>query len=272
MATDLQPIEKRADAGLDSGLAPNITLDDIWVGAAQFDVVSPISTVIRTSGGIGKVNVPALTLAKQGDIVAEHDAIPDPAADWIFANVVLDSWKIVAGAQRATVELMGDSPSYRTGVGIALGRELGLGINEYLTNGSGTAQPAGVATGAGDSTVSGAITWATVMSLLGSVSPAYAMNGTLMINPSDLAALNAASPGASGWLAEMGVPVVLNSDLTGKYLYGDFSAYYVKFDGPTRVQQLDEPYALNGQVAHVAWQLFDGGLASADAVKFAAIP
>lgn len=270
-------IESRVDMGLASGLAADGVADEIWSAVNGRDVVIPIATVFQESQ-VNVLNVAYTDTAKPAVVVAEHDAIPNPATDVTFGNVALPTYKIVAGLQVSSVELWNDSPAWRGEIGEILGKELSRAVGEYLTTGTGTAQPEGVLTGAADSTVSAAAGIDIFLDLIATVDSAYYPNARFMLNSTALIAILKAAASADNIIwpvggpgSIVGFPVVINSHMPDdKILFGDFESYFVRYR-QSGIIMLDELLILDGHVGHLAWISLGGGQGSQEALKFATI-
>lgn len=148
---------------------------------------------------------------------------------------------------------------------------MGVSLEHYVTNGN-ESNIAGLLTAAGagvTTAVTGAIAYPDVAGLFGSVTAAYARNGSFQMSTTTRANLMSLvsttgnpifdqSPASAPFSSIFGRPVVINDSLpavaTGNkaILFGDFKlGYLLRTDGAPTIKRLDERYADTDEVGFI---------------------
>jgi HK97 family phage major capsid protein len=148
---------------------------------------------------------------------------------------------------------------------------VGVSLEHYVTNGNGSniASLLGMATTGVTSAVSGAVAYQDIAALYGSLTQAYARNGSFMMSTATRAALMGliattgqpifdASPTGNSFSTIFGRPVVINDSMptpaagNKAILFGDFKkSYYLRNDGAPTIKRLDERYADTDEVGFI---------------------
>lgn len=248
-----------------------------------FGSVASVANVITTESGN---DLPWMTnddTSNVGAILAENTQISEQ--DVTFGVRTLSAYLYTSKLIRVSYQLMQDSAIDIEGfLARKMGERLGRIHNTHQTNGSGSAQPEGIVTGAttGKTTASStAITYNEIVDLIHSVDPAYrSTNAKFMFSDSVLSYLRKIvdDSGGSGlgrpiWEPSVqvgapntihGFPYVVNQDMAVSgplvsgdttMLFGDFATGYVVRDVKgLSVVRLDERYA---DYLQVGWFAYD---------------
>lgn len=249
-----------------------------------------VSTVITTATG---ADLPIPTVddtAQKGVILAENTGAANQ--DVTFAQIVLQAFKYSSKQILVSVELMQDSSvNLAAYLGSALGARIGRITNDHFTTGTGSGQPNGIVTAAGNSSVTvasaGVMIFSEPLRLLHSVDPAYRAGASFMCHDSTLLKLRqmvdgqsrpiwepSLQPGTPGTL--YGYPVVVNQSMasyaaTARVLiFGQLSKYLIRDTRGIEIMRLDERYADAHQVGFLGFMRTDGDLldAGTDPVKY----
>lgn len=219
-----------------------------------------------------------------GEILSEGATASE--ANPTFGQVILKAYVYSSKVVRVSNQLLNDSAfgleGWLTGV---FATRLGRITNQHFTSGSGANEPSGIL---GDATLGvtaaavGAVTFDEIQDLIHSVDPAYrgAPSFGLMFHDQTLRDLKKLKDGDGQYLWSMGttsgepdriagVRYTINQDMpvmaTGNkaILAGDFSNYVIRDVEGMVVRRLEELYALQNQVAFIAFSRHDGGLIDA---------
>ena len=217
-------------------------------------------TVLNTTSG-ENIEVPVTTAHSTATLTAEAAAIPE--SDPTFTQRVLGAYKYGVLIQ-VSRELVAD-----TGVDLEgylarqAGRAVGNALGAHLVTGTGSNQPAGIATGASTG-VTGAGTAPTadeLIDLFYSVISPYRGSASFLVNDSTMADIRKLKDGGGQYLLQPALTAATGDQLLGKRLYtdpnvaatgssaksvlfGDMSAYFVRLAGGIRFERSDE-YAFN---------------------------
>lgn len=285
--------ERRALSTLTAGAGGNTIPDEmmrpIEESLLQWGGMRQVSTILTTDTG---ADLPIPTnddTANTGEIVADSSSHTEQ--DTTFGQIVLQSYKYSSKFVKVSVELLQDSSVGMVDfLGRALGTRIGRITNKNFTDGTGTGEPTGVVTAAGNSGITaataGELAFDEVIDLKHSVDPAYRGNGSFMMHDSTLSILKQMKDSQNRplWLPNLipgepstfdGDPYTINQSMptgaTAKgLLYGDFSKYLIRDVRGITLVRLDELYAISGQVGFLSFARYDGNLldAGTDPVKF----
>lgn len=262
-----------------------------------FGGMRQVATILRTATG-GPLPIPTTNdTAQKGRLLAENTGATE--TEMTFGQLVLDAYKYSSDYVLASVEFLQDSS---INVGDFLGRALGTRIarlqNDHFTTGTGSSQPNGVVTAAGNSSVTLAgtatVTYDNIVDLIHSVDPAYRNNARFMFHDGALKMLKkvkiANYSGDTGgtplWQPSLvagqpdlihGYPYIINQSMTTpatavkSILFGDFSKYLIRDVRDVTLLRLDERFAEQHSVAFLAFARSDGDLldAGTDPIKYA---
>jgi HK97 family phage major capsid protein len=230
------------------------------------------------------------TIVNEAGTVEEEDVTA--------GQVVLGGYKLSSGIIKASVELLADSAFDIEGyLSQRFGERFGRGLENYLTNGTGSSQPTGlltaiIANGAepvvavGSSANDGSaatgansIGYDDLVALEHSVDPSYRRNAQYMFHDQTLAALQRLLDKYGRPLWSAGIAVNAPDTINGyKYtinqsmpqigsvseantvIFGDFSKFIVRKVQDMRMQRLNELYATTGQVGFLADYRIDSNL------------
>ncbi len=249
------------------------------------------ATVITTDSG---ADLPFITnddTGNVGELLAESGTASEQ--DTSFGQRILKAFMYDSKVVRVSFQLLQDSafdlPGYLTQI---FATRLGRVTNTHYTNGLGGNQPNGIVTDATSGvTAAGqtAVTYDELLDLVHSVDPAYrSMPGVgFMFPDTALRSLRKLKDGEGQYLWSQGTtvgqpdrlagyPYIINQDLatmatgTKSILFGNLAAYYIRDTSDMMVLRLEELYALQAQVAFVAFMRTDGALIDAGThpVKF----
>tara|TARA_R110000787_G_scaffold26337_1_gene73673 strand:- start:714 stop:1958 length:1245 start_codon:yes stop_codon:yes gene_type:complete len=248
-----------------------------------FSSVASVANVITTADG---ADLPWMTnddTGNVGAILAENTQIAEQ--DVTFGVRTLGAYLYTSKLIRVSYQLMQDSAIDIEGfLARKMGERLGRIHNTHQTNGTGSAQPEGIVTGAttGKTTASATIiTYNEIVDLIHSVDPAYrSTNAKFMFSDSVLSYLRKIVDDSGGtglgrpiWEPSVqvgapntihGHPYVINQDMAVSgplvttettMLFGDFSTGFVVRDVKgLSVVRLDERYA---DYLQVGWFAYD---------------
>lgn len=217
--------------------------------------------------------------------------------DVAYGQVQFGAYKFSSDAVLVPVELAQDSAfDMDSHLRDLLSERLGRITNQYMTTGTGTAQPNGIVTAAVDSAINisigGGLTYANMVDIEHSVDPAYrALPGTGWMFHDDFLALvkklldsngrpifRPATEAPGNVDTVLGYPVFINQDVpdpgtaTNKaVLFGNFKKYIFRVVRPMVLLRLVERYADYHQIGFLAFERADGDLidAGTNPVKFA---
>jgi HK97 family phage major capsid protein len=271
-----------------TGSAGGFTVPEgFWNRVAEtklaFSSVASVANVITTADG---ADLPWMTnddTGNVGAILAENTQITEQ--DVTFGVRTLGAYLYTSKLIRVSYQLMQDSAIDIEGfLARKMGERLGRIHNTHQTNGTGSAQPEGIVTGATTGKTTGsatAITYNEIVDLIHSVDPAYrSTNAKFMFSDSVLSYLRKIvdDSGGSGlgrpiWEPSVqvgapntihGHPYVINQDMAVSgplvttettMLFGDFATGFVVRDVKgLSVVRLDERYA---DYLQVGWFAYD---------------
>lgn len=265
-------------------VAPDF-MRELLIAQKAFGGMRQASRAIPTDTG---VDLPWPTMddtSNVASIVSENTA-GSAGTDLAFGSKTLKAWTYRSGYLALSIELLQDSAfDFDTLIRDALALRFARGQNAHFTTGDGTTQPQGIITGAalGKTGASGQTTsviYDDLVDLIHSIDPAYRAGAIWMMKDATVAALRKLkdSQGHPLWQAGLvdgspdrllGYPVVVNQDMATmaasakSILFGNFSNYIIRDVMGLRIMRLNEAFAINGQVAFVAFQRTDGRLVSA---------
>lgn len=246
------------------------------------------ATVIRTSHG-DALDYPKTSAYPSAAIVAEAASIGE--SDPTFAaKLTLNAYKYGFMTQLSP-EVAADVNFDLEGfLGRKGGQALGNGIGAHFVTGTGTGQPNGIVTAAPQGVLSVTANnypdYDELVSLVHSVSPAYRRRGgAFLMNDGVLAAvrkikdLNGTPIFQPGYFSGapdsiLGYPIVIDPNVPGTgglsqkaVLFGDLSAYIVRFAGGVRIERSTD-FAFANDL--ISWRFLvraDGDLSDTNAVK-----
>lgn len=217
-------------------------------------------TVLNTAGG-ENLQIPKQTSYSTAALVSETSAIgvSEPA----FDRVTLGAYKF-AHLIQVSNELLADS-----GIDIVdfLARQSGValanGVGGYLVTGTGSAQPAGIVTGATSVAAAGSITIIAddLIDLYHAPATAYRNNGAFLMKDSTLKAVRKLKDSTSAYIWQPGLALGTPDTILGRpvftdpnvaaiattaksVVFGDPRAFYVRMAGGVQVAR-SEDYAFN---------------------------
>ena len=259
-----------------------------------FGGVREVATVIKTETGAAFSYPTSDGTSETGELIAENTTAT--AADPTFGTVALTAYKFSSKVVAVPFELLQDSAvDIEAFVNSRLTTRLGRVMNTYLTTGTGSSQPKGVAAGATSGKVGTTGQTATVIyddlvDLVHAVDPAYRKGkcGFMMHDASlkvirklkDSAGRPIFLPGYDGLGIAMpdtllGYPITINQDIATmaanakSILFGDFSKYVIRdVMGAQMFRFDDSAYIKLGQIGFLGWMRAGGNLTDTAAVKY----
>ncbi|MGQ2972059.1 MAG: phage major capsid protein [Brevundimonas mediterranea] len=283
---DAQSTGVAADGGY---AVPTTLANEIVKAAIVFGPMldGSIFDVVTTATG-APLNFATKASSRKARLIGEN-----VAAETVLAKLgqkTLNSYKLTTDVAVASRELLQDA-----GVNIEqwlveeLSESYGLGANDYLTNGTGSNQPAGIVTAlasAGlDTAASGAFAVDDLLALQYGVNSAYRQRGRYMFNSNMELALRKAkdSTGNYIWQPAMvagtpntvfGKAYVVNDDMAtadaaGEVaaIFGDMKGYKVRVSRALGLTRLNEMFALSDQIGWVGFARIDGDVIQPAALK-----
>ncbi len=232
------------------------------------------------------IEMPTFDDSARATIIGENTAIPE--VDLAFGTKTLGAFKYTSGIVRVSNELLQDAAVDAEGViSGALGRRVGRGLNEDLTNGNGTDAPEGIATAASAMTaaLTNAVAAEELFALQHAIDPAYRQNAKWMFSDAFLLKVRTMKDGNGNWMWAPGMtvgapasvldrPYVINPYLSSEFttgktvaLFGDFKAYTVRQVLGIYVKRMGERYGEYDQVGFASLARYDGRLLDTSAVK-----
>lgn len=247
-------------------------------------------TLLRTASGN---NIPFPTnddTANAGDIIAENTQVSE--VDLVFGQRTLGAYMFSSNLIRVSLQLLQDEAvNLQSYLGAALGKRLGRGLAPYLANGTGTAQPTGLATAATDSNVnlSAAAGWSyqALLDLEHSLDPAYRGSASWVFNDASLKALKGIVDGNSRplWLpgdasisggangpSLMGYRYIVDQSFDslvtgGNYVaFGDLSEFIIREVLGINLFRFNERYMDFLQIGWMGYARWDSNLIDTSAV------
>lgn len=245
---------------------PTSFYDQLWEHMIEVSgVLSADPTVLNTTSG-ENIEVPVTTAHSAGALTAEAAAIAE--SDPAFAKRTLGAYKYGVIVQVAR-ELVEDTAVDLLGyLARQSGRAVGNAFGVHLVTGTGTAQPAGIITGAtngvtGGAGVAGAFTADNLIDLSYSIIAPYRNSPSCawLMRDATVAAVRKLKGSDNNYLWQPGLQVGSPDLLLGKPLFtdpnvaavalsarsvafGDISAYFVRLAGGVRFERSDE-FAFN---------------------------
>lgn len=218
-------------------------------------------TFFRTTGG-ESFEVPVTTAHSSGALIAEGGTLTE--SDPAFAKRILGAYKYGMSIQLSN-ELLSDTGVDLTGyLAMQAGRAVGNAFGVHLATGTGSSQPAGIATGAstgvtGAASVAGAFSADNLIDLFYSVIAPYRNSESCgwMCRDATLAAVRKLKDTTNQYLWQpayvagapetiLGKPVFTDPNIAAvalsakSVLFGDISAYAVRLAGGVRFERSDE--------------------------------
>lgn len=249
-----------------------------------------VANILRTEKGNALSYPTSDGTAEVGEIIAEN--ITATAADPTFGTKSLPVYKYSSKIIAVPFELLQDSSvDIEAFVTQRMVTRLGRITNTHFTTGSGSSQPNGIVTAAGNGVTASnstsqvtAITYNSIIDLIHSVDPAYRALGNckFMMNDASVKVLRKIVDGQSrpifnpgyeqgvpGGAPDMlcGYPIVINQDVAvmaisaKSMLFGDFSFYTIRDAMDISMFRFtDSAYTKLGQVGFLAWMRSGGNL------------
>lgn len=256
-----------------------------------FGGMRSVANVIRTETGAPISWATVNDTSNMGAIIGENSQISNTSVT--FGTATLGAYKFTSLVQPVSLELLQDG-AIDVGAYLAevLGERLARAHNYYFTVGtgitSGSAEPAGVVTGASkgaDAAGDDVITYGELVDLYHSVDSAYRNNAVWMMCDSTLAAIKKIvddesrplwGPGLNGGESDsiMGKRVIVNNDVESigaahkAVLFGDFKKYIIRDVLNVQIRVLQERYIDTGSIGVLALSRNDGVLLNSAAVKY----
>lgn len=247
-----------------------------------------IFDVVTTSSG-NPLNFATKASSRKARLIGENET----AATIVnkLGQKTLNAYKLTTDVAVASRELLQDSAfNVEEWLVGDLAESYGLGANEYLTSGTGSAQPAGIATAlAADALVTSgslAVSADDLIDLQYGVNAAYRSRGRYMFSSNMEKALRKVkdSTGNYIWAPGMtadapatvfGKTYVINDDMaTGTAaagrvdaIFGDMKGYKVRISRALGITRLNELFALSDQIGWVGFTRIDGDVIQPAALK-----
>lgn len=280
-----------ATGSLGGNTVPTVLVEKIEKALLYFNPLRSVAKVLRTESG-ETINLPANDdTSNKGVMLAEGSDIT--VADTTFTQISVGAYTMSSKALKLSWQLLEDNAvDLESYVGDLLGERLGRIMADYAATGTGSSQPAGVASSsAGKTTASAtAITAAEILDLIHSVDYAYRSSpgAALMMHDNVWLYVRKLLDGQNrplftdgprtdkGLMATVyGYPVIINNSLNSAIttglktmVFGDFSNYFLIRDvANIRLQRLDETYAVAGAVGFLAWARTDSKITHSGAIK-----
>lgn len=250
--------------------------------------------VIRTGTGQALPFPVSDDTANSATIVGEASPVSD--LDVTANQVILSSYKLTSGVVKASVELLQDSSiDIEAYLAERFGERFGRGYENFLTNGTGSAQPTGlltalaangvtpvVAAGSSESTGgaqtgANSIGYSDLVNLEHSVDPSYRRNAKYMLSDNALSVIKKIIDkfGRPLWAAGIavgepdtinGYPYVINQSMPSvaasavTVVFGALEKFTVRRVAEMSMIRLVELYANTGQVGFQAFSRIDSNL------------
>lgn len=245
-------------------------------------------TVLRTTGG-DAITIPKVTSYSAMTLIAEAAAIPE--SDPQFGTVTLNAYK-GGFAVQASTELIQDAAFDVPGFLARQGSDrLGVGMDTYLTTGTGTNQPEGVVNATTGVTLAGPAASATVttdelIEIAYSVARPYRAGASWLMADSSVKEIRKLKDADGNYIWQPGItagapdtllgrPVYVSTDMQGfggtsrtVIVFGDFGrGLFVRFAGPIRIERSDDYAFLNDLVTWRFLVRFDSGIVDNNALR-----
>ena len=269
---------------------PTSFYDQVIMLARAVGPMLSVGTTLNTAGG-ENLQIPRLATYSTGTVNAET-AVLGESDPTFSAFITLNAFKYGFLTQ-VSRELLEDS-----GVNVLdllamnCGNALGFAVNTALTTGTDTTEPNGIVTAAGSGVtggtgVSGAFTYANLVSLYYSLDPAArALPGTgFMAKGSSIAAMRTLQDGNGSFVFQpsmsestpdrvLGVPLIENPAMAAaatsakSVIAGHFPSYYVRTVGGIRLDRSDDFAFSSDLVTFRCTFRVDGDLPQSSHVKY----
>jgi HK97 family phage major capsid protein len=284
--------EVRAQAaGTDAAggyLVPEGFSGEIERSMLAFGGMREASRIVRTNSGNDLPWPTVNDTGNSGAILSENTQVAEQ--DITFASVTYGAYMYTSKLVRVSFQLMQDS-AFDMGAFLssALGERLARATNAHYTTGTGSSQPNGAVTAAGDSGVDIDLSDTTkvedLVDIYHALDPAYRMNARWMMHDDMLALIRkitlitgttvtpewawqpGLAPGAPDTI--LGKPYTINQDIPQPtngnkgLLFGDFSKYIIRDVIGGQLLRLNERYADYLQVGFIYYMRTDGDLLDA---------
>lgn len=260
-----------------------------------FGGMRDVAEIIPTASGNPLSYPTSDGTAEEGEIVAENAAAT--GGEITFGTVGLNPFKYSSKKIALPVELIQDSAiDVVRFVVERLSQRLGRITNKHYTVGTGSGQPAGLATRAtsgkvGTTGQTATVTYDDLVDLEHSVNSAYRRGAAFMMADSSVKVIRKIKDSAgrpiftpsydAGGTAGapdllLGRPLYVNDDVAAmaanarSILFGQLSQYKIRdVAGSMSIRRFDDSaFALNGQVGFCGWMRTGGNLLDTAAVKF----
>lgn len=287
MTRDAQSTGVAADGGY---AVPTTLANEIVKAAIVFGPMldGSIFDVVTTATG-APLNFATKASSRKARLIGEGESATAIAAK--LGQKTLNAYKLTTDVAVASRELLQDA-----GVNIEqwlveeLSESYGLGANEYLTTGTGSNQPAGIATAlAANAAVTAgslAVSADDLLDLQYGVNSAYRSRGRYMFSSNMEKALRKMKDSEGNYIwqpgMQAGVPAtvfgkgyVINDDMaTGTAaanrvdaIFGDMKGYKVRVSRALGITRLNELFALSDQIGWVGFTRIDGDVIQPAALK-----
>ncbi len=248
-------------------------------------------TMLRTASGN---TIPFPTnddTGNSGELLAENTQVSEQ--DLVFGQRTLGAYMFSSKLIRVSLQLLQDEAVNLQGyLGNILGKRLGRALAPYLANGTGTAQPTGLATAATDAGPSASAatgwTYALLLDLEHALDPAYRGGASWVFNDASLKALKGIVdgnsrplwlPGDAGSMADNaarptlnGYPYVVDQSFDnfatgGNYVaFGDLSEFIIREVLGVNLFRFNERYMDYLQIGWMGYARWDSNLIDTAAV------
>ncbi len=289
-SAEFAPERRDVTKGSTGAPVPTSFYDQVIMLARAVGPMLSVGTTLNTASG-ENLQIPRLSTYSTGTVNSEAATLgeSDPA---FSAFITLGAFKYGFLTQ-VSHELLEDS-----GVNVLdllamnCGNALGFAVNTALTTGTDTTEPNGIVTAAGSGItggtgVSGAFTYANLVSLYYSLDPAArALPGTgFMAKGSSIAAMRTLQDGNGGFVFQpsmsestpdrvLGVPLIENPAMAAaatsakSVIAGHFPSYYVRTVGGIRLDRSDDFAFSSDLVTFRCTFRVDGDLPQTSHVKY----
>lgn len=289
-SAEFAPERRDVTKGSTGAPVPTSFYDQVIMLARAVGPMLSVGTTLATASG-ENLQIPRLSTYSVGTVTSEGNIIgeSDPA---FSAFVTLSAYKYSFLTQ-VSRELLEDS-----GVNVLdllamnCGNALGFAVNTALTTGTDSTEPNGIVTAAGSGVtggtgVSGAFTYANLVSLYYSLDPAArALPGTgFMAKGSSIAAMRTLQDGGGAFVFQpsmsestpdriLGVPLIENPAMAAaatsakSVIAGHFPSYYVRTVGGIRLDRSDDFAFSSDLVTFRCTFRVDGDLPQTSHVKY----
>lgn len=292
----LRELEKRAlEVGTNNEggyLVPQGFINQLEMSMLYYGPMLQVAEVMRTATGNTLPWPTADDTGESGELVDEEGAhTADTSTP--FGQVSFGAYKLGSKIIKVSGELLTDSAfDLATALAAMIGERLGRGINSYCTSGTGSDQPNGIVTAAGEQETATASTLAAddFIELEHAVDVAYrnpAFNCGFMMHDSIIKAVRKFKDENNQYIWQpsyqagapdrlLGWPLYVNNNMDSSVtddadvaLFGALRKYKIRQVQSIKLRRLQELYAGNDQEGFVAFIRFDGDLldAGTDPIK-----